>query len=206
MASEAQIKANRNNALKSTGPRSPTGKMIASRNSTRHGFYATSVLLPDEDEDELFRLARRLVKAYAPADVLEEEEVKTLIETRWKLRRAAKLDPELFQMYRFYEGEERGVGTAFAQDATQGNAFSKLTRYQGSFIRILRTAEKALAELKKQRPLLQPAVPLAPAPVPNRVQNSAAKEPQPEGTEPSALQLFNWLKGGKSRQSNLAGE
>ena len=205
MATEKQIAANRKNALKSPGPTSVLGKMISSRNSTRHGFYATSVVLPDEDHDGYVRSARRLVTAYAPADVLEEEQVRTISETRWQLRRATKVDTELFQMYRFYEGEERGVGTAFAQDASQGNAFSKLTRYQGSLIRILQNAEKALAELKKRRPILQPAMPLAPVTVPNPVQNSAAKEPQPEGTEPSALQLFHWLNGDKSRQSNLAG-
>ena len=102
------------------------------------------------------------------------------------------MDTELFQMYRYYEGEERGVGTAFAQDASQGNAFSKLTRYQGSLIRILQNAEKALAELKKRRPLLQPAIPLAPVTVPNPSQNSSAKDDQPKGAEPSPLQLFNW--------------
>jgi hypothetical protein len=200
MATEKQSAANRKNALKSLGPTSVLGKMISSRNSTRHGFYATSVVLPDEDHDVFVRFARRLVTVYAPADVLEEEQVRTIIETRWQLRRATKVDTELFQMYRSYEGEERGVGTAFAQDATQGNAFSKVTRYQGSLIRILQNAEKALAELKKRRPLLQPAIPLAPVTVPNPAQNSAAKDAQPEETGPSALQLFNWLKGGNSQR------
>lgn len=200
MATNKQIEANRKNSLKSTGPKSVVGKMIASRNSTRHGFYATSVLLPDEDEEEFFRLARRLVTAHAPFGVLEEEQVRTIIETRWQLRRATKVDTELFQIYRFYEGEERGVGTAFAQDATQGNAFSKLARYQGSFIRILQNAEKALAELKRQRPLLQPAIPLSQTPVLNPVQNSAAKDAQSAGAGPSPLQLFIWLSGGNSRR------
>ena len=91
MATEKQIAANRKNALKSPGPTSVLGKMISSRNSTRHGFYAASVVLPDEDYDEFVRFARRLVTAYVPADVLEEEQVRTIIETRWQLRRATKL-------------------------------------------------------------------------------------------------------------------
>src|SRR5262245_20841056 len=72
MATERQMQANRQNALKSTGPKSSVGKMISACNSTRHGFYATAVLLPDDDHDEFIRLARRLVLAYAPCGALEE--------------------------------------------------------------------------------------------------------------------------------------
>ena len=78
--------------------------MISSRNSTRHGFYATSVLLPDEDREEFIRLARRLAVCYAPTGVLEEEQVRIIIETRWQLRRANLVDTELFQIYRCSRG------------------------------------------------------------------------------------------------------
>src|ERR1700761_6809000 len=37
MASQKQIEANRRNALRSTGPRTATGKSISSRNAFRHG-------------------------------------------------------------------------------------------------------------------------------------------------------------------------
>jgi hypothetical protein len=77
MASLKQFKANRQNALKSTGPKTAVGKWIASRNATRHGFYCTAVLLPDEDQEEFLRLARRLALAYSPCGVLEEEQVRT---------------------------------------------------------------------------------------------------------------------------------
>jgi hypothetical protein len=148
MTTQKQIEANRQNALRSTGPKTALGKTISSRNATRHGFYATTVLLPDEDQEEFRRLARRLVLAYAPCGVLEEEQVRTILESRWPLRRASLVDAELFQMYGFCEGEQRGVGTAFAQDATQGNAFTKLTRYQSFLLRRLQLAEKELRDLK----------------------------------------------------------
>ena len=148
MTTQEQIKANRQNALRGTGPKTALGKTISSRNATRHGFYATTVLLPDEDQEEFRRLARRLVLAYAPCGVLEEEQVRTIIESRWQLRRASLVDAELFQMYGFCEGEQRGVGTAFAQDATQGDAFTKLTRYQSFLLRRLQLAEKELRHLQ----------------------------------------------------------
>jgi hypothetical protein len=158
MSTDAQLNANRLNSLKSTGPKTPVGKMISSRNSTRHGFYATSVLLPEEDKEEFLRLARRLVSAYSPCGVLEEELVRSIIETRWQLRRANLVDSELFQIYAVYQGANRGVGTAFAQDATQGNAFSKLTHYQGFLLRKLRLAEQDLLALKAQASKAAPIV------------------------------------------------
>jgi len=150
VATEQQIRANRLNALKSTGPKSAVGKFISSRNSTRHGFYSTTVLLPNEDREEFVRFARRLASAYCPTGVLEEEQVRSIIETRWQLRRANLVDSELFQIYGFYQGEDRGVGTAFAQDSTQGNAFSKLTQYQSFLLRKLHHAERDLFEMKNQ--------------------------------------------------------
>src|SRR5262249_50505137 len=49
MATERQIAANRRNALKSTGPRTPEGKARSSRNAVKHGAYARSLPLTPED-------------------------------------------------------------------------------------------------------------------------------------------------------------
>ncbi len=189
MATEKQLQANRQNALKSTGPKSSIGKMVASRNSTQHGFYSTSVLLPDEDRDEFLKLGRRLVSAYNPCGVLEEELVRTIIETHWQFRRANLVDSELFQIFRHYKGENRGVGTAFAQDALQGNAFSKLTHYQSFLLRKLHHAQREFRELKRDS-----AAALASS-TPARVLNpSAPQEPGPGGANdtdgPNILEVF----------------
>jgi hypothetical protein len=59
MTSPAKIRANRRNALRSAGPRSPVGKAMAARNARRHG-----LTLPVLDEPSLAReavdLARRI--------------------------------------------------------------------------------------------------------------------------------------------------
>lgn len=62
MASEKQIAANRANAQKSRGPRSPGGKARASRNATRHGLAAnfwkdTSAVYSIEALTKFFRKA-----------------------------------------------------------------------------------------------------------------------------------------------------
>jgi hypothetical protein len=43
--SKKQIAANRRNAKKSTGPTSPEGKAVASRNAIKHGLHACDIIL-----------------------------------------------------------------------------------------------------------------------------------------------------------------
>lgn len=208
MTTTKQVIANRNNARKSTGPRSELGKMISSRNSVRHGFYANGVLLPDDDREEFIRFARRLVAAYKPCSVLEEEQVRTIIETRWQLRRATLADTELFQLYRFYEREERGVGTAFAQDATQGNAFSKVTRYQAFHLRKMQCAEKEFARLQGLRAIAKP-MPACDATLvlPAHTTSTRAENADSAQVDAVAQRVLDWLKteqlpGPKSSQND----
>ena len=53
MATPAQMAANRANAMRSTGPKSPEGKDAARRNSLKHGLTGGGVVLPCEDEQEV---------------------------------------------------------------------------------------------------------------------------------------------------------
>jgi hypothetical protein len=145
MSSERKIEANRRNALKSCGPRTTEGKRIASQNARKYGFFSTHILLSDEDQNQYFRLARGVVEHHMPVGAFEAEFVVSIIQTLWQLRRANLIDTELFAMYRFYENEERGVGTAFANDASQANSFSKLIRYQAHLQRKLFVGCEAIA-------------------------------------------------------------
>ena len=85
----------------------------------------------------------------APKRAETDELIRLVAENLWRLKRCSKVDAELFQMYGKYEGQDRGVGTAFAQDATHGNAFSKLARYRASYFRELIATMKLLEGLGK---------------------------------------------------------
>jgi hypothetical protein len=51
MTSDKQAQANRRNALKSTGPKTPEGKAAVRYYATKHGLLSEDVvLLPGEDE------------------------------------------------------------------------------------------------------------------------------------------------------------
>jgi hypothetical protein len=53
MTSEKQAEANRRNALKSTGPKTPEGKNAVRLNALKHGLLSQEILLPGEDEEAL---------------------------------------------------------------------------------------------------------------------------------------------------------
>src|SRR3954452_10855258 len=57
---------NRQNASKSTGPRSPEGKPRASMNSTKHGLRIETLALPGEDADAFRDLLQEWNDCYRP--------------------------------------------------------------------------------------------------------------------------------------------
>ncbi|NLE37262.1 MAG: hypothetical protein GX621_04480, partial [Pirellulaceae bacterium] len=71
MTTERQSIANRQNALQSTGPRTPEGKAVSRMNALRHGLRSEAVILPDEDVDEYEAFDAALRSELAPAGELE---------------------------------------------------------------------------------------------------------------------------------------
>ena len=49
MRTEKQTSASRENAKKSTGPRTPEGKANSSKNALKHGLMAQDAVIPGED-------------------------------------------------------------------------------------------------------------------------------------------------------------
>jgi hypothetical protein len=72
MTSEKQAKANRENTLKSTGPKTPEGKDAVRLNAVKHGLLSQEVLLPGEDEAALTELGERVRADLQPVGELED--------------------------------------------------------------------------------------------------------------------------------------
>ena len=72
MTTEAQIKANQQNAKKSTGPTSIEGKKRSSMNALTHGILAGITALPGEDQDVLDNLREGVLATYRPQDTMEQ--------------------------------------------------------------------------------------------------------------------------------------
>ena len=97
MATRKQIRANRRNARKSTGPRSDAGKAASSANALSHGLTAArTVVLPEEEPEEFERLRQGVIADLAPAGALQEALAQRIAALLWRLDRIARLEAELF--------------------------------------------------------------------------------------------------------------
>ena len=87
MTSERQIAANRRNAQRSTGPRSPEGREISSRNAQQHGVLSQRVTT-DVEENELYEsMLNGLMDEYGPRSETEILLVERLANLFWRERR-----------------------------------------------------------------------------------------------------------------------
>ena len=50
MSTKAQIKANQQNAQKSTGPQTAQGKAVVSQNAVKHGLFAAEAVINGENQ------------------------------------------------------------------------------------------------------------------------------------------------------------
>jgi hypothetical protein len=87
MATLKQFEANRRNAQKSTGPKTPEGKTAVSMNALRHGLRARTVVLPGENREEFTQLCDDLEVEWHPQSRTEQFYVEQMAVSQWKLIR-----------------------------------------------------------------------------------------------------------------------
>ena len=163
MPTNAQIKANRNNAKRSTGPRTEEGKARAAKDSLKHGLLARDTVLPGEDPAEFDSQLSALEADIQPANSLEFELVRQIADAQWRMRRlthletgflAAAVDDQRRHLEKRrpdelrpgYDGETLLLGSAML-DRTQ--AFVHLARYDGHLSRRFFRAVKQLSDLRR---------------------------------------------------------
>jgi hypothetical protein len=95
MTTEKQIVANRRNALKSTGPRTPEGKTIAAQNSLTHGLLADRLLIYDENPDEFNVFYQAVLRDLAPVGTMEILLAERIIAFFWRLKRTGRMESAL---------------------------------------------------------------------------------------------------------------
>lgn len=96
MTSAARIKANRENAKRSTGPQSLEGKMRSSLNSMKHALLARISSLPEFERMEFASLLRALEEYWQPVGTMEAMFVADIAIGRFQGQRALQLECELF--------------------------------------------------------------------------------------------------------------
>jgi hypothetical protein len=96
MTSAAQVLANRSNARKSTGPRTPEGKAAAARNAVKHGLLAEQVVIKGEDPEEFDLYRAGMLAELAPVGAVEALLAERAVSLSWRLRRAERLQSAVF--------------------------------------------------------------------------------------------------------------
>ena len=92
--SETSFEANRRNAAKSTGPKTPEGKAASSRNALKHGLTATEVLLPNEDRDAYDARLQTWLDHDLPTDPGHVAAIERLVYTQTRLDRCTRYETE----------------------------------------------------------------------------------------------------------------
>ncbi|MCX6907776.1 MAG: hypothetical protein NTY01_07010, partial [Verrucomicrobia bacterium] len=86
-----QIEANRNNSLKSTGPKTAEGKANAKMNAAKHGILSNEAVVQGmhykESRSEFRHFRERFWEELAPVGPLEEALVDQIVANRWRWRR-----------------------------------------------------------------------------------------------------------------------
>ncbi len=96
-ASPEQLAANRANAARSTGPKTPEGKARSAQNSLKHGFTASTFsVVRLEDLQEIARLKFDLVSVYRPVNSQELFALERMALSQQAILRAARLESGLF--------------------------------------------------------------------------------------------------------------
>jgi hypothetical protein len=160
MATEKQIQANRRNAQRSTGPKTPEGKAAIRLNALRHGMRARSILLPGENPEERDRLCADLEHEWRPQNRTEQLLVEQMAVAQWKLARL-----------------EVGERSIYMQDMAAERQLALLDRFsvqRGRLERSFSRAMRELQDLRKTRPIQEDL----PAPETAGIPASAETAPQ----------------------------
>lgn len=132
MATPRQIDANRRNAQKSTGPKTPEGKAAVSLNSLRHGLRARTVVLPGENRGEFQQLCDELEAEWQPLTRTEQFYLEQMVVAHWKLKRM-----------------EVAEASIYAQSAAAAIQLPLLDRLWQAQVRLERSYARAQHELER---------------------------------------------------------
>jgi len=140
MSSIVRINANRANAQKSTGPRTPEGKARVSQNALKHGLLAQAVVLPDECPRSFADAHAALTDQLQPQTWIDRELVEVMAAASWRRKRAWHLETvqyteALRNQEEPNEDASRRTGLAYRTINDQSSVLKNLGRYEVRYSR-----------------------------------------------------------------------
>jgi hypothetical protein len=161
--SEARLRANRENAKNSTGPRTEAGKKRSSLNSTRHGILAQVIHLPEEEMAAFTKFTKEYVASLAPVGAVETQLANACADLQFRLHRLAAAEHNLFAIGHNENGDawdvdnsESHTALAFAETFRRSkDPLALLTLYESRLSRRLLQTLKQLREIQSERRALE---------------------------------------------------
>lgn len=93
--SKKQLEANRRNALKSTGPKTESGKAIVARNATKHGLCARHSVIKGEIQAEFDSFHTEIFAEYKPVGMLEIALLDKIVTAIWQQQRVSRIENDM---------------------------------------------------------------------------------------------------------------
>ena len=187
--SDARLRANRDNAKKSTGPRTAEGKHRSSQNALKHGLTATDITPRGEDLDAFPAVLESLLESFNPSSAAEASLIKRMAGLQVRLDRCARMETGLIDLDMpdiTPDATQEEINCAMARSFTYRDAdFNNLSRYEANLSRAYDRAFKQLLTLRKEQldpgpePAPQPGPQLVPSPVPDETNPIAVDNNEP---------------------------
>ena len=190
LISMRKVNANRANAQKSSGPKTPEGKAKVAGNALRHGLCASNFVILTEDVGQFNEYRQSYMGRFGPRDGVEIDLIDRIVHAGWTERRTWSMENDCID-YQIKRMAPSLVGEVF--DPTPGERAARameelakqptlplLHRYAARLSNEFQRALKTLLELRERVPLVPPGTPI-PDPV---AQPSACGTEEPCQTNP----------------------
>ena len=148
MTSTTQLASNRQNSLRSTGPRTDAGKTASSKNAISHGLSAADPVLAYENRADYEKLVADYTDEYEPDTHHQNFLVSQLAGARWRLDRIQRIENAALDL--IIGTPEDLTGTPDHKIAQRmldsgGDPLPRLERYRAS---VERSYHRAIKELR----------------------------------------------------------
>jgi len=149
MSTDKQIHANRQNAQKATGPRTPEGKARSSQNAFKTGIDSKSEVIPTESRTEYEELIASFRAFYMAANPEEASFVDALIRHEWLSRRYICIESAIWTR-RMADTQDRSMGRVFMSESNQiaraGQLYNASRRGFAAALKQLRKSQRLHAD------------------------------------------------------------
>jgi adenylate kinase family enzyme len=158
MATEAQIKANRENAQKSAGPATSAGAARSSRNAVTHGLTGQTLVISPEEAESYAAHVEHYMERFQPVDHYHRQLVQQLADSDWGVHQIFLLQSATISYMQTLSRRlaEADAETTVAIEASDARAVRKLATLNSYENRKRRTSKLLLEQLEQFQQEIKP--------------------------------------------------